>query len=336
MGFYAVPSRDELGRPLRLEFRQTDGQDDLLMDLNFSWEGNLPSGELHSPVGFANSPAWTVQRSYRGDSLVESDSSWTRWDSVARVLLVRSSQDTLCPYRDSIVLDPASRPVLRHQCREGVSWTVDGSGTRNPLPYRSWERIRFEYRASEDTLPWREENWVRERDASDWTLQDSGSTQGDPDRPRSLRGKFHFSPQTFSLQRMEYEWNSTGHLESSDYFVDDSVQTRMEYGYDAQGRLVREITTESVSDTVTWSYAQAVLQAIGQRRASGLTVVRAQDGLNVLGEDVLESRLLDVQGKVLWSQGRGNHLALPEGRGLTILQVVTRSGRHSWTLPFQP
>lgn len=291
----------------------------------------MPAGWIGLNPILENSPSFEVARTYRGDSLVRMDSTWTTWDPVRRVLLVRSSQDTLCPFRDSMELDRIQRPVLRKLCREGTS-TVVKDGRTVSESVRSWELIKLWYRSEADRMPWREQDWVRDRDTATWRLNDSGQTQGNADQPTSLKGMFQISSPTWISERADYHWNSEGRLEGISYLVADTLQSTAEYAYDDKGRLIREITRMVVVDTVTWSYAQSVAQSIARKAQPMFSVVRDGNDLRVVGEDALESVLLDSQGRQIWTQGKGNLLRFPKTDGVAFLKIRTRSGERTWKI----
>ncbi|MEN9353504.1 MAG: hypothetical protein RL318_829 [Fibrobacterota bacterium] len=340
-GQYAVRSRDLMGRPLEVIANEASGgaAPALRYEVRHGWDGNMPSKWIRSNLSLKNSPSFEVARTYRGDSLVRMDSSWTSWDPASRVLVERSSQDTLCPFRDSTLLDEQLRPVQVKSCQEGTWIKVQENGTLVQEGYRSWGLVKLWYRAQEDGLPWKELDWDRDGDTAAWELRDSGQTQGNPNRPTSLSGCWRFPGPAwldgFSnpvTERADYRWNSEGRLEGISYLVADTVQSTMEYAYDEKGRLIREITRKTGLDTVTWSYAQAIPQSISGRSGARLSLVQDRDGMRVVGGDVQESALLDAKGRLLWRQGKGNVLHLPRMDGVAILKIRLLSGEQAWRI----
>jgi YD repeat-containing protein len=325
--FYAVGARDGQGRVLEMAVWDLGvGASRRKSVQTYTWDGGLPLIRP-SAAGQINTPNSISFRSYQGDSLTFRDSSWSVWNPSTRTVLTKTYGDSICPYRDSIALDAQMRVVLWRSCRPGKSGTIDAEGVYSSKVVSSWTENLAWYREDADSLPWRELENYRSTDTALWQLQDSCRSVGKANTPDTVLSR---------AGTYAYVWDARGRMTTESVFsLGHALAWKISFEYDASGRLVKWINTDSgVSDTISYAYAMAAT-GIRNARKSELRLIPISHGFRVEGARVRDALLLDGQGRLLWQQQGSNLLQIPPQTAVSILRIRTSAGEWSVPLPIR-
>ena len=228
---FFVLSKNAKGLPLRIEARATDDSGSHLATYEFTWGDDFPSspnwGAWPTPRRFVHSVA-------KNGILQHTDTTWSTWDPVQRILISTVSRSRgACRWADSMLFDPQRRLVYQQSCYYD---DIAPPSSYHTVFQAGYERVT-------DSFP----RWASEREVNSGsdTFVDSMFSVGPANRPDSLRGT---SPAVLL-------WNAQGRLLARRTL--NNPNGGEEYAYDATGRLIREIRNprSSTPDTTTFLYA---------------------------------------------------------------------------------
>jgi hypothetical protein len=280
-------ARDVAGRIVRLDQVAPSGSGTDSTVLTFDWNVSIPSIYTGSPDFFSGTPSQIVSRSFHDGAQTGNDTTLSSWDST-RDVLVRTSSNQYggCRWTDSSSFDAGHRMVFQEECSE------DSGDFSTPVPlyyiYRAW------YANPSDSMPVRES--ARDSCNGQFTLEDSLTVSGNPNRPDSLIWGNGGTFETLSRDSMGRVVETT----DFDHGVAQATGTAT-YRYDPQGRLIWYIQSGNIGDTTqylyTWSDATGIRPRAPQLR--GFRLVGSDIEVNLPTSDRVRIDLLDPEGRVL-------------------------------------